>query len=160
MAEAGADFIVFPPESTPASVLNEEKPGKVLRIDSGLAEDLARTIQRLPVDAVLIVQERKREATPLFIQDLMLLERIAGLTGKYLLAEFPAVAPLDDVESLWSIGVRGLILELPGKNPEERISQVRETVRRLPRTRKVRARMRATVPAMREVEPEPEEEEE
>jgi len=54
LIEMGCDFVVFAPDKTPAAVLGEERIGKVLQIDSSLSDSLAKAINRLSIDAVLL----------------------------------------------------------------------------------------------------------
>ncbi|HEY48609.1 MAG TPA: hypothetical protein G4O13_01015 [Dehalococcoidia bacterium] len=146
LAEIGCDFVVFAPAETPAALLGEEKIGKVLRLDASLEDSLTRTINRLSVDAILLSRAGE-EQSPLTVHQLMVYERLAASAGKYLLADMPPGLPTDDVESLWELGVRGLVVDLAVKDPEQRLSQVQEAIQKLPTTRKKkRGGIAATLP--------------
>jgi hypothetical protein len=149
LIEIGCDFVVLNPAKTPAAVLNEERIGKVLQIDPSLSDNLARSINRLSIDAVLLSTLGRTEAH-ITIQDLMAYERLAAAAGKHLLAAIPPALPIDDVESLWSLGVRGLVVDMTTKNPELRLSQIKEAIQKLPARKKRGDRISATLPLFRE----------
>ena len=162
LIEMGCDFVVFAPDKTPAAVLGEERIGKVLQIDSSLSDSLAKAINRLSIDAVLLGPVSEDES-PLTVHQLMIYERLAAGAGKHLLAAMPPGSPIDDIESLWGLGVRGVVVDLAVKDPEQRLSQVKEEIEKLPTTRKKTGeRISASLPLSREgpVATPPEEEEE
>jgi hypothetical protein len=142
----GCDYVIFGPARTPAAVLNEDKIGKVLKIDPTLTDGMIRAISRLSVDAVFLspVSEEEPHFT---IQQLMAYERLAGGTGKHLLAAFPPGKPSADIESLWGLGVRGVAVDLTAEQPEQRLAQIKEAILKLPATRKKsKEKIRATLP--------------
>jgi len=162
LIEMGCDFVVFAPDKTPAAVLGEERIGKVLQIDPSLSDSLAKAINRLSIDAVLLGPVSEDES-PLTVHQLMIYERLAAGAGKHLLAAMPPGLPIDDIQSLWGLGVRGVVVDLAVKDPEQRLSQVKEAIQKLPTTRKKTGeRISASLPLPREgpVAAPPEEEEE
>jgi hypothetical protein len=149
LIELGCDFVVFPPTKTPAAVLTEEKIGKVLEIDTSMPDSLAKAINRLQVDAVLISPEKEGEAT-LTVHQLMVYERLAGTTGKHLLATIASAFSTGDLESLWGLGIQGVVMDMAVEQPEQRLSEIKEAIQRLPsRPRKPREKIRATLPLAR-----------
>jgi len=164
LIEMDCDFVIFAPDRTPAAVLGAEKIGKVLQVDPSLSDSLAKAINRLPVDAVLLCPVSEDES-PLTVHQLMVYERLAAGAGKHLLAAVPPGLPIDDIESLWGLGVRGVVVDLAVKDPEQRLSQVKEAIEKLPTTRKKSGeKISALLPLSREWSetrpPEEEEEEE
>lgn len=156
------DFVIFAPDKTPAAVLGAEKIGKVLQIDPSLSDSLAKAINRLSIDAVLLGPVSEDES-PLTVHQLMVYERLAAGAGKHLLAAIPPGLPTDDIESLWGLGVRGVVVDLRVKDPEQRLSQVKEAIQKLPTTRKKPGeKISASLPLSRElsVATPPEEEDE
>ncbi len=135
LVEMGCDFVVFAPARSPAAVLNVGKIGKVLRINPSLSDNLGKSIQRLSVDAVLLSPTGDDES-PLTVQQLMVYERLAAGAGKHLVAALPPGSPIDDIESLWRLGVQGVVVDISVQDPEQRISQVREAIQKLPTTRR------------------------
>jgi hypothetical protein len=147
LIELGCDFVVFDPARTPAAVLMEEKIGKVLRIDASLPESLAKAINRLQVDAVLL-NPAGEEGTAFTVHQLMVLERLTGNTGKYVLMTMPPGLSASDIEILWGLGARGVVVDMTLEQPEQRLSQVKEAIQQLPTTRKKsKEKFRATLPA-------------
>ena len=163
LIEIGCDFVIFAPTKTPAVVLTNETIGKVLKIDTSLTESLAKAVNRLQLDAVLI-SPSSGEETPFTVHQLMMYERLASVTGKHLLATMaPGMSP-SDLESLWELGVRGIVVDMAVEQPEQRLSEIKEAIQKLPTTRKKsKEKIRATLPLPRapseKVESEEEEEE-
>ncbi|MEE8471423.1 MAG: hypothetical protein V3S51_08850 [Dehalococcoidia bacterium] len=160
LAEMKCDFVVFAPDKTPAAVLGEERMGKVLQIDHSLSDNLTKTIARIPIDAVLL-SPLSEDKSPLTIHQLMLYEQLAGGVGKHLLAVMPPGLPSEDLESLWSLGVRGVVVDISVERAEQRLSEVKEAIQKLPtKRRKAGGRIGAIVPLAREgAAPTPPEEE-
>jgi hypothetical protein len=147
LIELGCDYVIFNPAQTPAAVLMEERIGKVLIIDASLPENLVKAINRLQVDAVLLSPGNGDEST-FTVYQLMVLERLAGSSGKYVLATMPSGLSTSDIEILWELGVRGVVVDMTGEQPEQRLSQVKEAIQKLPTTRKKsKEKFRATLPA-------------
>jgi len=164
LVEMGCDFVIFGPAKTPATVLMEEKIGKILKIDTSLAEGLTRAVNRLQIDAVLISPAGSDEPS-LTVHQLMLYERLAGGTGKHLLATLPPALSSGDVECMWGLGLRGVVFDMSAEQPEQRLSELKEAIQKLPAKRKKsREKIRATLPfpsaPPEKVEHEEEEEEE
>jgi hypothetical protein len=163
LIEIGCDFVIFAPAKTPAAVLTEEIIGKVLTIDTSLTESLAKAVNRLQLDAVLIAPSSEEEP-PFTVLQLMVYERLASVTGKHLLATMAPSMSTSDLESLWGLGVRGIVVDMAVEQPEQRLSEVKEAIQKLPTTRKKsKEKIRATLTLPRasseKVEPEEEEEE-
>lgn len=128
LIELGCDFLLFNANEVPAAILSETRIGKVMEVDPSLSDSLARTIARLPIDAVFFSAEQQ----PLSVRQLMDYARLASLVGKPFLVALPAALRREDIEGLWQAGVRGLVLTLE----RARLSQVREMIQALPPTRK------------------------
>jgi len=146
LIEIGCDFVIFTPAKAPAAILSEERIGKVLRIDPSLPDSLSRAINRLQVDAVLLSPSSRDEST-LTVHQLMLYERLASGAGKHLLAALLPSSPTSDLESLWGLGVRGIVVDMPVEQSEKMLSQLKEAIQKLPTTRKKpKEKMRAVLP--------------
>lgn len=165
LIELGCDYVIFSPDKAPAAILMEERIGKVLKIDTSLPESLAKAINRLQVDAVLLSPAGGDEAT-FTVHQLMILERLAGSTGKHILAAMPPGLSTGDIEMFWGLGVRGVIVDMAAEQLEQRLSQIKDAIQKLPTThKKPKEKFRATLPAAsrspeREKQEEEEEEEE
>jgi cysteine synthase len=78
----------------------------------------------------------------------MALERLANSTGKYVLMTMPPGLSTSDIEILWGLGARGVVVDMTLEQPEQRLSQIKEAIQKLPTTRKKsKEKFRATLPA-------------
>jgi len=164
LAKLGCDYVIFNADKTPAATLGEEQIGKVLHLDTFLPDNLIKTISRLSVDAVLLSLDVDSEPA-LTVRQLMEYERLVSGVGKHVLAALPSGFSVADVESLWGIGVRGVVLDMSGDRPEEKLSQLKAAIQKLPATaKKTRKKSMAILPVVSDWEeaapPEEEEEEE
>jgi hypothetical protein len=126
LAEAGCDFVAFPPE-TPLAMLQDSEVGKILEVGASLNEGLIKTIDELPVDAVLISSEQEKDNL-LTWRQLMLSRRCAELVTKPLLALVPTSVGASELEALWAAGVVGVVVETP---PQGRIKELRQIIDKL-----------------------------
>ncbi len=127
LADAGCDFAVFDHESL-AQVLQAEKIGSVLEVDLSLQDSLLKAAGQLPIDALVIREDRHPGS--LTINQLLNYHRITGFSGKYSLASLPK--ELADLRSLRDSGIKGVVMELSGKDIEQQIKEVQETIQKIP----------------------------
>ena len=143
------DFVILNPDNTPAAILGEDRIDKVLRIDISLSNSLIRAVNRMSIDAVLLKPLADGEI-PLSIRQLMACQRLISGLSKHLMAAMPPGLPIDNLESLWDLGARGVAVDLAIDNPEQRLSQVKEAIEKLPTTRKKpREKVNAVLPFSR-----------
>ncbi len=126
LAEAGCDFVVFPSD-TPLAILQDSEVGKILEVGASLSEGLIKTIDDLPVDAVLISREQEKDNL-LTWRHLMLSQRCAELFTKPLLASVSPSVTASELQALWAAGVVGVVVETP---PQRRISELRQIIDKL-----------------------------
>jgi len=110
MKKVDCDFVVFPAADTSLAIPQNNEMGKILEVEASLSEGLLRTIDELPVDAVLIAGERK-EGYFLTWQHLMLFRRFADAVAKPLLVSVPSGVMADELQLLWEAGVNGVMVE-------------------------------------------------
>ncbi len=110
MKRVGCDFVVFPAANTSLAILQNTEVGKILEVEASLSEGLSRTIDELPVDAVLIAGEEK-EGYFLTWQHLMLFWRFANSLAKPLLVSVPSTVVASELQVLWEAGVDGVVVE-------------------------------------------------
>jgi hypothetical protein len=127
MAKSGGDFVVFPPESTALSTLQDDETGKILAVESSLAEGLLRTVNKLPVDAVLIADEPKKDYS-LTWQHLMLFQQFADLLTKPLLVAIPSKITADELQALLETGVGGVVTEVEAGQPTGKLQELRKLI--------------------------------
>jgi hypothetical protein len=128
MAKSGGDFAVFPPESTALPTLQkDDETGKILAVESSLEEGLLRTVNKLPVDAVLIAGEPKKDYS-LTWQHLMLFQHFADLLTKPLLVAIPSKVTADELQALLETGVGGVVIEVEAGQPAGKLQELRKLI--------------------------------
>lgn len=130
----GGDFVIFPPTSTLLATLRDNKTDRILQIETSLSEGLLRTIDALPVNAVLVASEQDALLT---WHDLMFVRRVAGLLTKPLLVTVPSNVGANELQSLWDAGVNGIVVEVEVGKPAGKLNELRQTINGLsyPRSR-------------------------
>jgi len=146
VVKAGCDFVVFSAANTSLAVLQDDEVGKILEVEASLSEGLLRAVNELSVDAVLIAGEQEREYS-LTWHHLMLFQYLAGLLTKPLLVSIPSNITANELQALWEAGVSGVVVELGGEQPGERLAALRREIDKLnlPLSRK-RGEVRALLP--------------
>ena len=127
LVEAGGDFLIFEATAT-ATLLQEERIGKVLEIDPLLEDSLIRTIGQMPVDVVLIDHEGEEALT---VSHLMRCQRLAGLTGKPLLVTASLELLEEEIQSLRGVGVDGIIVKAR-KEGMDKLAKLHQIMKSLP----------------------------
>jgi hypothetical protein len=126
--QAGADFVVIPVDG---EVLpSDKKIGKIIQIGSTITDVMLRTVSELPVDAVLLNEEKESELM-LSWKRLMLIRRFAGLTGKPLLIEVPPIATENELQQIWEAGVSGIIVKTEAEQAEAVALNLRNIIDKL-----------------------------
>ena len=119
MIKFGCDFVVFPAASTSLAVPQDDEVGKILQVEASLSEGLLRAVNELPVDAVLVADEKEGKYS-LTWHHLMLFQRFADLLTKPLLVSIPPNTTANELQVLWEAGVDGVVAEAgTGKRAEE-----------------------------------------
>ena len=130
IAEAGCDFVIFPPANSLLAILKDNKLGKILQVEASLSESLLMAIERLPVDAVFIAVEQEGEYF-LTWHHLMLFQRFADLLTKPLLVSVPLNVTANELQTLWETGVEGVMVEVGVGQPEGRLKELRLVIDKL-----------------------------
>ncbi|MBM3131839.1 MAG: hypothetical protein FJZ95_02250 [Chloroflexi bacterium] len=127
LIESGCDYIVIAAE-TPAQILADEKLGKVIESDTSMSDGLAKSLEDIRVDALMIVDARGW--APLTVGQLMHCQRLTAFSRKPALVRL--AGSCGDLEPLWDAGVRGLVVEMRGENSMALMRSVREAIEKLP----------------------------
>jgi len=130
IVEAGCDFVVFPPADTPLAILQDTKLGKILQVEASLSEGLLRTVDKLPVDAVVTAGEPEGEYF-LTWHHLMLFQCFADLLTKPLLVSVPSNVTANELQTLWETGIEGVIVKVGVGQPEGRLTKLRQAIDKL-----------------------------
>ena len=130
VAKTDWDFLIFPAANTPLPLLQNEEVAKILEVEASFDEGLLRTVNELPVDAVLISDEQGGDNL-LTCHHLMVCQRFASLLAKPLLIPAPPSVTPDELKALWEAGVDGIIVEVDIKHPVGVIKELRQTIDKL-----------------------------
>ena len=128
--EAGGDFLIFQASTTPTALLQEEDLGKVMKLDLPQDDGLIRTIDQLPIEAVLL--DIRKERGRLNISDLMYCQWLASLLHKPLLVAIQQEITAKEIRALWEVGVNGIVVEVDEEKPQERLTELRRAIEALP----------------------------
>jgi len=120
LVEAGADFLVFQAESTPATALLEDKLGYVLVLKEEQDDTYLRVLESVALDAILL----DGWSGPLTLRKQLELRRVAGLTRKPLM--LPVSLPIEsgELECLRDAGVSVVAVDGSDKTVAEMPSLV------------------------------------
>jgi hypothetical protein len=105
LVEGGADFVVFPAASVSSAIIEDEKLGKIVEVEADIEASLLKSIDDLPIDAVLIAGEKPS----LSWQDLMLFRRGANVLSKPLLVVVSPDVTASELQALCEAGVAGVV---------------------------------------------------
>lgn len=108
----GVDFVVFDSENTLLPICDAIN-GKVLAMPLDLPDNLARVLNDLPVESVLVNASANGILT---WGDLMRLYRMGDFITKPLLMQVPATISESEINMLWDAGVDALVVPLSGEN--------------------------------------------
>jgi hypothetical protein len=166
----GFDFVVLSAHDNP-SILRLEDFGKIMIVDHTFDNDLTRTINDLPIDAVEVSLARPEDVGRHFsIRDLMNYKLFKMLVRKPVVVRGERSIRPEDMEGLFDVGIEGVIVDatVTGSDPQsirQAVSAYRDAIVKLePRTRKKPSKGMALLPTTRpraavpEVEPEEPEE--
>jgi len=130
MVKAGCDFVVFPAAKTSLAILQNDELGKILEVEPLLDEGLLKAADDLPVDAVLIAGEQRKDYF-LTWHHLMLFRRCADLLTKPLLVSVPSDVAASELQALWEAGVGGVVVEAGIEQPVGRLAELRQMIDKL-----------------------------
>jgi hypothetical protein len=157
------DFVAFSP-GAPVSLTQKEKLGRILEIDINLPDSLMRAAGDLPVDAVITTG--KASELNLTISRLMQIQRLLHLVNKPLLSAIPDNLGLAELQSLWDMGVAGVVVEISDDKSLSALTELRAAIdklespafRKKSKTMAILPRSQAEAPAPPEHEEEEEDE--
>lgn len=150
----GCDFFICGLK-TPFEVVSREKAGKIVLVEPNLESGFARSLNDLPVDAVLV-----NTSEPLLtLEQVLVCYHFAALVSKPLLVTIRTPLTREALEGLYQAGVNGVFLDTGF--PLGAIPELKNAVEHLPRTPRRRPSAVPLLPRPTSgMEPEAEEEEE
>jgi hypothetical protein len=156
-SDAGADFVVLP--TTGPVIPPDRKVGRILLVSPSITDILLRTVNDLPVDAVLLSDD-KEDSAEITWQRLMLFQRFAGIVQKPVLVPVPISATAAEIQLVWETGVSGVLVETKEPSDAAALPALREKIDSLQiPSRKRKEKPSAVLPQVTVAE-EPEKEEE
>lgn len=145
--DAGADFVVVSTESMPF-VTEENGLGKILEVELTIDDHLLRTVDDLPLDCVIINDNRD---SAMNWQQLMKLQYLSNLFSKPLVVTAPANISSNEIQLLWEAGVDAIKVNV-GPGITANLKELREAIDKLdlPSLRKPQKKATAILPRMAE----------
>ena len=141
LKEKGCDFVIFDAAQTEAGVLEEEDIGKIMTVAPDLDEDVARAINELPIDVVMLVSDP--DLLPLTVSKLIGIEQVRGMVDKPFVMAVPDGLAAKDLEILRNVGISGLVV---ATSSLKEIDRTKKAIDGLPRPKGRATRARAAVP--------------
>ncbi len=130
LVEAGCDYLIFKSD-VPARITVEERLGKVMEVNNSLDDSSARAIGQIAIEAILL---GNNDESPLSVHRLLDYQRLIAYAGTPAIAMLPP--DITDLEALWGVGVRGVVVDVRGEDRNEKLSMVKEAIQRLPASRR------------------------
>ena len=159
LIDEDGDFFVLPTLNTPAALLATEELGRLVVIPVDFPEELGRSLQQLPIDAIIL--SGLEEVAPLSVRNLLQVRSIRDLTSKPIMLLRSHTLEKEELAVLQDVGIQGVVLDLRTLNGEE-VAQMREAIEELP-PRKSKRESQSPVlprPSVRAFTPRRQEEEE
>lgn len=146
LLKMGCDFIVFQAATAPASLVEEERLGKIVMIDLSLSDGMLETLEQLPVDAILIDEREQGKSTPR-IYHLMLCQYLSNLTGKPLLFAVSPDTSDTELQALRKYGVDGVVAEMRAEH-SKKLTRLRQDINKLPPIKRRREGAKVLLPSL------------
>lgn len=143
--KSGCDFVVIPAGAA-LVVPPDDSVGIIIQIDTSITEGPLRTLNELPIDAVLVTLQSEKDKHITW-HELMLLQRFGDIVTKPLLALIPSGTGADELQLLQDAGIGGVVVETGPEQPSGEITRLRQTIDGLkPPTTRKRQKMDALLP--------------
>lgn len=128
LLKSNCDFMVFP-TTAPFVVTSEEKIGRILAVDLSINETLLRTVNDLPVDAVLVSGPGPENG--LTLDYLMQVQSLVYLVRKPVIVPVSDSITQDELQALWNTGVTGAAVEIKDKKTAGKLAALRKSIESL-----------------------------
>jgi hypothetical protein len=122
------DFMAFSP-AAPVTLTRKEKLGRIMEIDVNLTEGLLRAVGDLPLDAVITTGKASELA--LTMNRLMNIQRLVNAVNKPLLVGIPDNLSGPELQSLWDMGVGGVVVEVSDEKSAGNLAELRAAIDKL-----------------------------
>ena len=142
--ENGADVLAFGLESPAAGLAGEDDMARMISLAPDLSDRELRAVSALPVDCFIV--DMGSVSGPWTLQDLVTVGSISRRTDKQVLVLVSAAPAAQELEAIRDMGASGLILDLANVSTED-LASLKTALQDMPRPRRRRDRVRATVPS-------------
>lgn len=159
LAEAQFDFVVLPANSASLVVSENENTSKILEIDNFIAEGLLRTVNDLPVEALLVSNEAGSNLALTWLR-LMVFQRFGSAVSKFLLAPLSANVTAKELQAVWAAGVNGIIVRVTPELAADKMQELHQMLEKLKLPPRKSAKRDVLLPRLRTETADPAEEEE
>ena len=145
MAAEGCDFFTIASFSEPAEILASENIGKLIVVPVDTPEELAHSINEIPVDAIIL--SGLEETTSLSIIDAMRIRSIRDLLSKPVI--LLRINPLqnNDIKVIRDVGIQGILLDIQNIKPKE-LKSMKDDIEKLPPSKIKNNQSRAIIPTI------------
>jgi hypothetical protein len=145
LSKEGGDFFIFSNVTTPAEVLVGEELGKLMAVPADLSEEMVRSLEELPVDAILL--SGLEETSPLSVGDLMQVRWVRDWMSKPLLLLRSQSLSQGELEVLQDAGIQAVVLDMRTMNGKD-VDAMREAIEGLPPRKARRDHATALLPRL------------
>ena len=143
--KADCDFVVFP-ASADLVAPPDDSVGIIIQIDTSIAEGPLRTLNELPLDAVLVTLQSEKD-NRLTWHQLMLIQRFGDIVTKPLLVSIPSGTGTDELQLLQETGIDGVVVDIGPDQPPGEVNRLRQIIDSLkPPTTRRQQKMEALLP--------------
>ncbi len=132
LAELGIDYAAFEADTALATTLLESNLGLVLSLESDLPDIYLRTLEALPLDAILL----RHWKGPLTVRQQMELQRITGLAHKPLILPVSPQVTSGELQVLREAAVIAVAVEADSKAGFDALASLRKVIDELPPRRR------------------------
>jgi hypothetical protein len=129
LAGAGCDFLVFPASSRIIASPNDKKTGMILQVESSMDDSLLRSVNSLPVDAVLAADTFTGGS--LSWHELMIFQHLANTLVKPLIINLPPDVTETELKALYEAGIDGALVEASALKPDG-LKKLHDIISKLP----------------------------
>jgi hypothetical protein len=144
LAEAGCDFLVFPPSSRIFNASEEKKTGKIIQVESSMDDSLLRAVNGLSVDAVIAADIFTGGA--MSWHELLIFQHLANSFNRPLIVNIPPDVTEAELKALFEAGADGVIAEDSALKTGG-LKKIQELIGKLPpRSARKRGKVDATLP--------------
>ena len=124
--KSGCDFVVLSAGAT-LVVPPDDNIGIIIQIDTSVAEGPLRTLNELPLDAVLVTLQAEK-GKHLTWHELMLLQRFGDIVTRPLLVSIPPGTGTDELQLLYEAGIDGLVIDAGPEHPQGETARLRQLI--------------------------------